>query len=635
MPSLLDSFRVMADKTLREPVADDLSSVRDNSPGPKPKTDDKVSPNDDDLQTVHETCEYVKNVVDNFNARIDSLGPEAFKKIQDLNSHLAKLLITDKVLKPEKVTAVKRERKSTVPELPKLESSRIDAKLKGASLSERLGIATDTSADDDDGELVAKHKKTGAFSKYLKNTRTKPKKPSRISFGNSFGYFTDTAPEESDNIGGVDGGSEDAGSDKEEIIFSTEDKVKKSNSKLLGSSKIAGHPVSTASLMQVLQRLDNRVIPKPEKFDVDSGQSFEQFFITFESYASETFRGDSSLWVGELGRFLVGEIHSAYNALRVSGDSYSVLRKKLLRWNTDCKEVRDKILKSRFSKARKLPDESFRLYAARLEKAFRLAYPMRGIEKSKALRQKYFDTVPRSFQRQLKTARSIALTMGSSDMTWSNILALASRQDAEEELSAGSGESKEKPMNWSAAVGLSKSRESKTGQSEYQDGEWTACCHSASLTGSGMSKPHPTPAGNSHSYYPTHESSYLNEPAPSYQIQNEQRTCSYCHCVGHLRGDCRRFLNLCLLCGSPDHRISGCTRRRTGPAPAVSSRDAIPHVTPTFPLSYGRVPSSGVARGGGTGPLHPGSSFQSGREMRGHSYNAGGAGANIGGPLNQ
>ena len=94
----------------------------------------------------------------------------------------------------------------------------------------------------------------------------------------------------------------------------------------------------------------------------------------------------TSLWIGELGRLLQGEMHGAFEALKVPGDTYKSLKKKLLKWRTDTREVLENKTKHRFTKARIQAGESLRLYAARLEKAFRLAYPNRGVERSKTLR---------------------------------------------------------------------------------------------------------------------------------------------------------------------------------------------------------------------------------------------------------
>ena len=208
--------------------------------------------------------------------------------------------------------------------------------------------------------------------------------------------------------------------------------------------------LSTADLLQALPRLDNRCVPNPEAFDSQSGQSFQQFLLAFEEYPQHNFRRSSALWIGELGRLLTGDMNAAFQALKVPGDSYRSLTKKLLKWRTDTKEVLESKTKYRFTKAKIQAGESLRLYAARLEKAFRLAYPSRRVEFSKTLRQKYFDTAPNAFRKQLQTARTINLTMNKSEISWSTILTLASQNDVGAEHSHGEHVDQECEQVWVA-----------------------------------------------------------------------------------------------------------------------------------------------------------------------------------------
>ena len=73
-------------------------------------------------------------------------------------------------------------------------------------------------------------------------------------------------------------------------------------------------------LFQILSPLDTRSVPKPEKFDMASGQLFSDFITLFEEYCTHTFRGSTTLWVPELGRLLSGNILDAFSTLRVPGE---------------------------------------------------------------------------------------------------------------------------------------------------------------------------------------------------------------------------------------------------------------------------------------------------------------------------
>ena len=102
-------------------------------------------------------------------------------------------------------------------------------------------------------------------------------------------------------------------------------------------------PLSTEGLLQVLSRLDTRTVPKPEQYDLASGQPIEEFLEYFEEYCQGTFRGSSSLWIPELGRLLAGSIKTAFTALKSPGDSYEVIKKKLVSW---CREQHQNVQQS-------------------------------------------------------------------------------------------------------------------------------------------------------------------------------------------------------------------------------------------------------------------------------------------------
>ena len=126
-------------------------------------------------------------------------------------------------------------------------------------------------------------------------------------------------------------------------------------------------------LIEVLSRLDSRQVPKPDAFDDTTGQSLDEFLISFEDYCTQNFKGGPNLWIRELGALLSGDMKMAYEILRVPGDSYQHLREKLRNWRRENKETIEQQSRARFNEAKMLPKESCRLYAGRLEKLYRKA----------------------------------------------------------------------------------------------------------------------------------------------------------------------------------------------------------------------------------------------------------------------
>ena len=72
------------------------------------------------------------------------------------------------------------------------------------------------------------------------------------------------------------------------------------------------------------------------------------------------------------------------------------------------------------------------MFAARLEKLFRLAYPRRSTDANKTLREKFVDTVPGRFREQLLTAQAITQATNGSELSWPQMLSMAGQYDAKD-----------------------------------------------------------------------------------------------------------------------------------------------------------------------------------------------------------
>ena len=61
----------------------------------------------------------------------------------------------------------------------------------------------------------------------------------------------------------------------------------------------------------------------------------------------------------------------------------------------------------KLKKTSRMTNEPLCLYAARFLKCFKVGYPKRSVESSKALREKYRDTVPWRFRNRILTTLSV------------------------------------------------------------------------------------------------------------------------------------------------------------------------------------------------------------------------------------
>ena len=278
----------------------------------------------------------------------------------------------------------------------------------------------------------------------------------------------------------------------------------------------SGGGATMDTLVQALSRLDVRRAPRPGKFEMTSGRPFGFFLKEFEEYCENSFRGCSSSWSSELESFLSGTILKAYQALHIPGEPYDNIKSKLMDW---CQEhrstVSDKIRKL-FEKSKINPGESLRLYAARLERDFIIAYPSKGVQMSQAFQKRFMETVPKSFQKHVFSVKSFLKMQGLK-------LELASAYDAEN----GGVDS--------------------TVELESEHPEVWVSASPASFVSNRSSNTETTGKGQSESKRQT-------------QVF-DSRTCHFCGRKGHVKSTCWRFNNKCLACGSDEHKVSTCPTR--------------------------------------------------------------------------
>lgn len=299
--------------------------------------------------------------------------------------------------------------------------------------------------------------------------------------------------------------------------------------------------LSMTQMMQVLSRLDTRTVPKPENFDLSSGQRFTEFLLIFEEYCGNTFRGSSARWIGELGRFLTGDVKVAMEAIKVPGETYETLKHKLTRWVESRAELLKVDCKARFRDAVMKPGESLTLCAARLENLFQQAYPSRSVEGNATLRTKYFSIVPDQIRSQLINARTMTKTMTGSELTWSQIIAYVSQYeiDYKPKITDTDGEI------WVTHSGSVSDQEKKVDFSGSKPQVVDLCPQSSSGNQNGqhnLEQPR-RPRG---------------DDRPVYRGRGSDVLCSYCKKGYHHRKDCWYMLQLCLVCGSEYHSIAQC-----------------------------------------------------------------------------
>ena len=291
------------------------------------------------------------------------------------------------------------------------------------------------------------------------------------------------------------------------------------------------------SLAEALCQFDNRRAPKPEDFDLASGRSFDSFLESFEEYCLHTFRGSSSLWCSELRGFLKGSILQTYDALHTPGESYEEIKEKLIQWCDDAKESVNRSNRKKFDNIHMKKNESLRLYAARVERQFRLSYPRKRVGSSSTLIRRFVETVPSSVRKNIMNAKSI-LSIQGQDLDWKLILKLVSGYEMEgQDSDSFVPEEPEATEVWAV-----------------QPPQPPRTVYSQS-----------PPMVNS-----KNRESDISPPTSPRRGTPKKVSCFYCKRPGHIKSECWRFNRRCLACGSSDHRIANCPDRRS----AGSSRGA-------------------------------------------------------------
>ena len=541
--------------------------VQGTDPAPSPP-DPLETQEDRDSAAVKDTCQYIAKVCQNFNSNLVSYDSETLRHVQEMNHQLKAILLQSEP--PGVSTAKPQDQENLV-----------------------VNGSTQTPVAVEFGRRADMIKKDASTSPLRGERNRRECKPSTYNLGRNSRLSSrrDHVEEVHSLSGRSESSHEHSGSDANSV--SSEEQVPVHRRARGRRSRS-----SSTDVWRAISRLDTRGVPKPAVYDSASGQSFSQFLATFEEYCSHTFRGSRDLWVGELGRFLHGEMLHAFKALQIAGDSYDSVKHKLLQWRRDSKESYEASSKERFTSASPYSRESLRLYAARLEKYFRLAYPNRSIETSSTLRRKFFQSVPSRFQSQLESARSIALTMNDREITWTNILALTSRFDIQHPSNQSkpshgeflhsrafnSGDEwKEKrgPVtNYGEDLGIYQATSHpQQGFSTYRD--------FITSTSRSKSTPRNSSVPRRSVDSPASRSQSVVRPMPGKMHAGGNAAgnlqCAYCHKDGHENQNCWRRLGRCLVCGSQTHLIADCPERNARRIQQQSRNRSVTFQSPSPP----------------------------------------------------
>ena len=301
-------------------------------------------------------------------------------------------------------------------------------------------------------------------------------------------------------------------------------------------------------LATLLQRLDNRSIPKQEPFKEETGQDFQQYLERFEDYCRDNFRGKKYLWIPELERHLTGRILEGFQSLRDYDDNYDEMKSKLVNWYKDSKYQRRTKAKNKFENAKLKPKESLFLFATRLESLFKTAFPTHRVQESRTLRNQFLENIPKNVKQEIN-AQILTYKIKDKKITWAFMLKCARLKDADREHQKKQDtEDEENPEEIIVHLGNTSRIQpvySSEGHTHYRQQRNSRSKHSPIASGSHQQRPYMA------------RSAGFRTPPDAYW-------CNICKRFGHTIENCRRRLKACFHCGSKDHFIRECQQRYQG-----------------------------------------------------------------------
>lgn len=315
-----------------------------------------------------------------------------------------------------------------------------------------------------------------------------------------------------------------------------------------------------------------REVPKLNKFNIESGHSWEGFLTKLEHICRMRFPNSRDLWTSELGRHLEGSILRMYESFGGQDEVYDVMKGKLTGWVVAVKEA-NRYHMGQFHVARKRDGETISEYAARLETLYRRENPGMDYNRSDELLKKFLETVERSVAEDLRQRIDIAKSFTGRPMTWTAVMNHLFSREAER---AGHDrvrdyQTVDQRATMMEQTGGGSHRCFVCGCHERRLGTYADIIRQESIGGRRDAEEHRGGGargplrGFQGSYGPPQGQrypGYQNRVVSGNRPAGRPIICFYCGKQGHMQSSCNLRGLTCFTCGERGHKASDCSRRK-------------------------------------------------------------------------